>query len=174
MVTKRKSAGRKPVIPKLSKDECFALAREYEEQHKTEGLAKKRKTEISKALVYNIFERMKLKTLTARGSSTRITVVQNERVEYDENGLYRALRPVQRRMAFDTHVNLNGLSPETRKALIAAVPRDELKAVTTHSLNVENLSSTVQAGKIDAKLVAEHSEVVKDSPYVRISQGGGE
>lgn len=172
MVSKRKPAGRKPVIPKLTKSECFALAREYEEAHKAEGTAKKRKTEISRSLVYNIFERMKVKSLTARDSSTRITVVQNEHVEYDQPGLWRALKPSQRRLAFDTNVNLNALSPETRKALIAAVPRDELKAVTTHSLNVDNLSMAVQKGKIEGSIVAEHSEVVKDSPYVRISHGG--
>lgn len=160
---------------RLKEAELFALADEYEKAHAAEGTAKKDKRSITKTLVEQIQGLRKLGALESNkfGKFTKITVVQAEHVEYDGDAIWKALKPIQRREAFDSLVNLNALPAATRKAIMATIPTDELRAVTTHVLNVERMSQAVQADKIDAKVIAPHSEIVKSAPYISISHGKG-
>jgi hypothetical protein len=166
---------KKTKTPRLPEAELFALADEYEKHHAREGRAKKEKKGITKTLVEQIQSLRKLGSLESDkfGRFTRITVVQAEHVEYDEDRLWKTFTPAQRRESFDSLVNLNALPLATRKAIIEMVPRDELKAVSSRRLNVERMSQAVQAGKIDAKVIAPFSEIVKNEPYISISHGKG-
>lgn len=166
----------KPKIPKLSLPEIYALADEYEVAQEREASAKRDKSDAQRTLVENVWRRMKQKTIesAAFGQFTRITVVANTRVNYDEGGLWKALKPSQRRKAFDANINLNALSGEARKRVLGVLSKDELADVTTYTLNTDRLSAAVQEGKIQAKTVADHSSIVESEPYVRISHGSGE
>lgn len=173
---KKAATGRETAKPKrLSTAEIFAWARQYEDAAKAVGAAGKLKTEAQRRLTDDLLRR-KTRSLESdkHGPFTRVTLVQNESVEYDESGLYGALRPAQKRLAYDRFVNLNALSADARKRVIQVLTKDELAAVTTYSLNVEKLSAAVQAKQISAKLVAKFARMVKAAPYIRISHGKGE
>lgn len=159
----------------LSDAEVFALANSYEHASKAEGEAKKTKAEAAKLIIAELFTRRKVTSVESNnfGPFTRITVSQASHMEYDEDGLWKAMSPSQRREAFDTFVNLNALPSETRKRVIAQLSPTERKAVTTHRLNVERLSLAVQAKKVAAKLVAKFAEEKKNAPYITISHGSG-
>lgn len=173
-MTKKKKKTEKPA--RLSEAEIFAAAKEYEEATEAESRYKQAKESAKKLILTQLHSIRKVKSVESGeyGEFTRITVVEGSHVEYDGPGLYKDCTVAQRRLAFDRNINFNALPAETRKALLAAVPKDELKAVTTNVLNVERLSQAVQAGKIPGRLVAKHSEVVKSAPYIRISHGAGE
>lgn len=160
---------------KLTMAEVFKTAKEYEEAAKQEGAAKRAKTAAQKTLVHEILERRKLQVMESDkfGGHTRITVVQNETPQYDAEGLYGALNASQRRLAFDRNINLNALDAAARKRVLEVLTKDELAAVTSYSLNIENLSVAVQSKKISSKVVAKFVEFVKSAPYVRISHGSG-
>lgn len=161
---------------RIPESEIFAAAHNYETAAQEEAAAKVEKERTKKVLLTQLHEIRKVRAVESDkyGGFTRITVVQNEGIEYDADGMYRDLTPVQRRLAFDRNINFNALPAETRKKILEVVPKDELKAVTTRSLNVERLSQAVQDNKIDGKVVAKHSEIVKSAPYIRISHGTGE
>lgn len=166
---------KKTKAQRISEAEIFAAAHNYEESAKQEAAAKAEKERTKKVIITQLHDLRKIRALESDkyGGFTRITVVQNEGIQYDPDGLYRDLSPVQRRLAFDRDINFNALSAETRKKILEVVPKDELKAVTTRRLNVEKLSQAVQDNKIPAKIVAEHSEITKAAPYIRISHGTG-
>lgn len=163
---------RPPAKPKRrSLAEIFALAAQYELAQKSEIQAKKDKAAAQKGVIEGVMEQRKLRNLSSDkyGRPTNITIVQAEHTVYDDEGLYSALKPSQRRECFDRNVNLNELSAEARRKVLEVLTKDELDAVTTYSLNVERLSLAVQAKKISVKLVAKFSEIKKNAPYISIT-----
>lgn len=171
--SKTKAPAKAPA--KLTMAEVFKTAKEYEAAAAQESTAKVAKTKAQKTLVREILERRKLQVMESDkfGGHTRITVVQSEVPQYDAEGLYAALNAAQRRLAFDRNINLNALDPAARKRVVEVLSKEELAAVTSYSLNLENLSVAVQARKISSKVVAKFVEFVKTAPYVRISHGSG-
>jgi hypothetical protein len=160
----------KEALKKLSDAELFVLAADYESGKKIENEGKKKASKAQKLITDELIRR---KTKALENEGTKITLVQNESVVYDGDGLWDDLTPKQRRLAFDEDVNLNGLSVETRKKIREIIPKEELAAVTTRRLNVDNLSVAVQEDKIDAKTVAKRASIVKSAPYIRVSHGSG-
>lgn len=160
---------------RLSDAEIYALAAEYEEAHKEEGSAKKKKGNASKQIIAELQHR-KSSAIESNeyGGFTRVTLVAPERVEYNSDGIWSDLTPAQRREAFDTFVNLNQLPTETRKKVVAMLTKEERRAVTTHILNTDRMSQAVQNGKIDATEIEPHSTIVPIAPSIRVSHGSGD
>jgi hypothetical protein len=157
---------------KLTIGEVFKTAQNYEDAQKAEAAAAKIKKGAQNALTSDLLRR-KVRSMESDkfGPFTRVTVIQNETPQYDDEGLYNELTVPQRRLCFDRFVNLNDLDADARKRVIAALTKEELAKVTTYSLNIEKLSEAVQARKIKAKLVARFTTFVKSAPYIRISHG---
>lgn len=170
MTTKTKNEKTTAKPKRLSLAEIFRTAKLYEESQKAEIAAKKAKTSAQKAITDEM-ERRKVKSLSSKEEPLHVTFVQNETARYDEDGLWNALTPAQRRLCFDRNINLNELSADARKRVLAVLTKEELAAVTTHSLDVEKLSLAVQERKIRTKLVAKFTEFVKSAPYIRVSHG---
>lgn len=169
MADKSKS---KKKVKKLSDKEIIELAIEHERARGKESRFKKAKEKAKEALTAE-FIRRGTKGLTS-ASGTVVTFVQAEKLVYDGDNLYADLKPKQRRAVYEENIDLNALSAEARKRVIAALSAEERKAVTTYVLNVDKLSDEVQAGRIDAKLIAKHSEIKKNAPYVSVSLGDGD
>jgi hypothetical protein len=174
-VTPKKTKTEKKTKP-LSEGEIFALAEQYEQAHADAATAEATKKKSKDQLIAELHERRKVRAVESAeyGRFTRITVVTPESVEYDGPALYKDCTPAQRREAFDRNVNLNALSPDARKRVLAVLTKEELRAVTTNTLNVDRLSAAVQAQKVPAELVAKHSEIKKKAPYISISHGSGD
>lgn len=171
MADKKKSKEKKAKA--LSDKEVFELAVEHEQALAKEKKFKGRKEKIKNILVAEL-QRRKTKGLTSAATGTTVTFVQAEKLVYDGEGLWSDLKPVQRREVYEERIDLNALSPEARKAVIEALPKEERKNVTSHVLVVDKLSDAVQAGRIDAKVVAKHSEIQRNAPYISVSLGDGD
>lgn len=81
----------------------------------------------------------KSETLSVNGELTKVTVVAQERVKFDEPGLLKALG--------------------TRS----------FNALTRRKLDAGLVKAAVTEGKVDATVIAQHSTIVTSAPYVRIS-----
>lgn len=169
----------KPKIKRIPEAEIYVAAQKLEEGKKEAATAEKAWRGEQDTLVEQILTLRKTKslTLTEFGPLTRITIVQNERMEYDEEAIFKELTPAQRREAFDFSLDISQLSVKDRKALndamIKLLTPAQRKAARKHRLNVDKLSAAVQSGAIDQKVIAEHAEVKKGSAYVTISHGSG-
>lgn len=168
----------KKVEPKAKKHtlrECVALAREYLEGDKLakEGAARKAKAQ---AIIAAEWERRGHDTLTAEG--LKITRVQNSSIVYDGDALWADLTARQRPLAYKRTFNLSALPAERRTALMHAIRETmtpaEISMCTDNVLDVGLLSEAVQAGKIDAKIVARHAEEKFSAPYIRVSVAGSD
>lgn len=168
----KRTAKKEAAAKRLNDAKLFALADKYEESHREEGTAKKSKAESAKAIIGELLTRG-VSAIESKefGGFTRITVVQPEKVEYDRDAIWQALTVKQRREAFDAFVNLNALPAAARKRVMEVLTKEERTAVTTHELNTERLAQAVQDNKIEAKVVADNSRVVKIAPSIRISHG---
>lgn len=88
-----------------------------------------------------------LKELTRRGTKSvdtagiKITLVRNENVVYDYDGLGRD------------------------------IPKPMLRRIQKTEVDKSKLAELITSGRIDSALVARHSEVVLSSPYIRTSKG---
>lgn len=159
-------------MPRLSDDAIFNLAVAYERQAELEGRARKEKQGISKRICEEL-EGRGSKSLTAEDGTT-VTRVQAENVIIDEKALYADLRPAQRRKVYRPSLNVSALPTEDQKALLAFLRERGLRNKITWNLDTSALSSEVQAGKIDGEVVAEHTTIVKNAAFVRVSRGTGE
>lgn len=177
MTTRSKNGKKVPAAkPKrLTIAEIFRTAKKYEDNQKIEAAAAKEKKAAQNALVEEIGRR-KVSSLESDkfGGFTRITRVQNSHMEYDADTLWEDLTPAQRRLVFSRHVDLNALSSDARKRVVAALSAEELESVTTYSLDVDKLAQAVQDRKVKAKTVAAHAREVLSAAYIRISHGSGE
>lgn len=172
-MTKSKKSEKKKV-KKLAEAALFALAQEREEAAKQAAAFLSEKTEVDQQLIEQLQIR-KVRSMESDqfGGFTRITLVQPEPVEYDQDGIKKALKPAQRRLVFDTNVNLNALPEEIRKAVIETIPKDALKAVSTDVLNMDKLAKAVKDEKVDAQVVSDNSWIKEIAPSIRISHGSG-
>lgn len=170
-----KSKKSEPKVKKHSLRECVALAREYLEGDKLakEGSARKAKAQ---AIIAAEWERRGHDTLTADG--LKITRVQNSSMVYDSEGLWSDLTARQRPLAYRRTFNLSALPAERRAVLMEAIREAmtpaEIRMCTDNVLDVEMLSEAVQAGRIDAKVVAAHAEEKFSAPYIRVSVAGSD
>lgn len=170
---RKKKAKRQPEV------DIFVAARNYELASKAVAVANKTKKEAQDLMVEQIQGVRKLGSMESAeyGPFTRITVVQNESMDYDEDGLYGDLTAAQRREAYDYSIDLSRLTADERKALNAAMIElltpAQRKACKVRALNIDRLSQAVQDDKIDPKVIAKHSKLVKSAAYVRISHGSG-
>lgn len=166
----------KKTTPKrLTTADLFRTVYRYADAQKAEASARKLKSE-AQADITTELERRKIKSLSSEkfGPFVRVTFVQNEHMEYDEDGLWSELNATQRRAVFDRYVNLNELSAAARKKVIDVLTKEELDSVTSWSLDVDKLSEQVQARKIRSRLVAKFASLVKSAPYIRVSWTEGE
>lgn len=160
---------------RLNEAEIFALADRYEDAHAAIAEATTSKKKAAEQILTELHKNRKVRALESSeyGRFTRITVVVGSSVEYDGPALYKELTPAQRREAYDRNVNLNALPADARKRVIDALTKEELRSVTTNTLNVDKLSEAVQKQKIPAEIVAKHSTVKEKAPYLSISHGSG-
>ena len=165
-------ATKKRPAKRLKDAEIFTLAAEYERQAEIEGRAKKTKQGVQKSLCEEL-EARKTSSLTA-DDGTKVTRVQTENVIVHGDTLYGDLSPAQRRMAYDRHLPFAELPADAQKAVAALLKEmGHTKAIKV-ALNTTKLSEAVQNGKIDADVVAEHTDITKNAPYIRISHGTGD
>lgn len=157
-------------VKRISDKEIFKQVEIYVEGKAKENTGKAEAKRAQDAITTELGIR-KTKSLTASNGTT-VTRVQSEGVEYDSEGLYADLTPKQRREVYEDNINLNALPRAKRKAIIEALTKEERKEVTTHVLDVDNLSAAVQKGDIPAKTVAKHSKIKVGSPYIRVSRQG--
>jgi hypothetical protein len=169
-----KKSEKKKAAKKLAEAALFALAQEREEAAKQAAAFLAEKTEADQQLIEQLQIR-KVRSMESDkfGGFTRITLVQPEPLEYDSDGIWKALKAPQRRLAFDENVNLNALPDDIRKAVIETIPKDALKAVTSHHLNLDKLAIAVKDEKIDAQIVSDHSSIKEIAASIRISHGSG-
>ncbi len=155
--------------PRRGKFADRELIQKHRERKKIEAQIDtlQKKVDAIKGEIIEEFEARGTKAIEHDGE--RLTYVQTTRVNYDEEGLRQDLSKAQQRAVFVEAIDLNGLPDNTRKKLIAAVPRSQRAAVTTISLDRDALSQAVQAGEIDPEVVDAHSEVVFNKPYYRSS-----
>lgn len=175
MSPKKDGKAKKKKAKALKPAELFALARAHEEAKKEAAAAASKKKDADTAIIAEILDRQKVRSVESAefGEFTRITVTQGSHMEYDDDGIFHDLSVTERRHCFDRNINFNALPEKTRKALLKAIPKDELAAVTSVTLNVERMSQAVQDGKVDAKTIAKHATDVKHAPYVTVSHGSG-
>lgn len=156
---------------KLSDRDIFQKARIYVARKAEEAAAKKEATEAQQAIVAELVARG-VKSMQDT-DALKVTLVQSESVVYNSDGIWSALKPKQRRKCFRENINLNALAPDARKRVYEALTREERKAVTSYTLNVDALAVEVQKGNISAAVVSEHSDIKYGSPYIRVSKGSG-
>lgn len=169
MAKAKKDEKKVPAPKKLSDKELFELAEDYLGAHKKVRKFEALKKKISTALTSEL-SRRKTKQLQSANGVT-VTFVQGSSVVYDPDGLWEDLKPKQRREVFEENIDLNRLPSEKRQEIRKLLSKEEREEVTTFTLSVDRLSTAVQDNVIDAKLVAKHSHIEKQNPYVRISAG---
>ena len=163
---------KKAAAKRLKDAEIFTLAAEYERQAEIEGRAKKAKQGVQKSLCEEL-EARKTTSLTA-DDGTKVTRVQTENVIVDGDALYGSLTPRQRKLAYDRTLDFGSVPVEVQKALAQLLKDLGYSKAIGHRLNLSALSEAVQSGKIDADVVAEHTDITKNAPYIRISHGTGD
>lgn len=119
-------------------------------------------------------QRRKVKSLTASGSLTKVTLVAPETVVYDDDAIWAELTPAKRRLVFDRQINLSALPKDVQVELLKSLTASQRKKVVSHRLNVDRLAEAVQDGKVPVELVSEHSEIKASSPYISVSHGSAE
>lgn len=113
------------------------LAQEYRELKERAARLTKSAEKRSKKIVDEM-ERRGTKSIDHTG--TRVTVVQNESLKYDEEGLLLALPPRVR------------------------------KKVTTAALDRSKLAQAQQEGLVPDEILEEHSSVVYSKAYIRVTE----
>ena len=157
---------------RLSDDQIFNLAAAYERQAEIEGRAKKEKKTISDSIASELGDRG-VKSLTASDGTT-VTRVQAENVVIDDKGLWADLKPRQRRKAFRASLTISELPAADQKALMELLRERGLTKNVRWTLDASMLNNAVQNDEIDAEIVSNHSEIVKNAPYIKVSHGTGE
>ncbi len=169
-----KNKNKEAKTKRISEAELFGIAEAREDFAKRSAAALVEKKDCDQQLIEQLLLRgVRSMESDKFGDFTRITVSQPESVQYDSDGLWDGLKAPQRRQAFHETLDINALSDETRKAVIAAIPKDELKSLLRHSLNMDGLAKAVQENKIDKEIVAINSSIVQGTPSIRISHGSG-
>lgn len=167
----------KKKLKKLSTEELFTLAEEYLEGDQTVKTGNKKKNDAKVAVIEEL-QRRKVKVMESSSHGLRVTLTQVEHMVIDADALYTDLKPAQRPKAYDRSIDLSVLSPERRQELIAIMhsklTQAELRACTVNSLNEERLSQAVQDDKIPAALVAAHTEIKPNAPFIRVTRSGKE
>lgn len=151
---------------KLTDRELIQLAQKAEAAKAKVAAAKKAEEDLKRQVIEEMQTRG---TRAIEHGGVRVTLVQAERVHYDEPSLFGLLSHSQRRAVFVEALDLNALPDATRKKLIAAVPKSQRADATTRSLDVQALSQAVQTGIIDPEVASSVSEVVPSAPYFRLS-----
>lgn len=154
---------------KLSDKEVFELAEEYLGAHRKQRKFEALKKKISTALTTELARRKTKQLQSANGVT--VTFVQGSSVVYDPDGLWEDLKPKQRREVYEENIDLNRLTSEKRKEIRNLLTKEEREEVTTFTLSVDRLSTAVQNNVIDAKVVAKHSHIEKQNPYVKVTAG---
>lgn len=160
----------------LTDKQLFSLAHEHEDakanESKWKGLKDRAKTRILTEMA-----RRDAKTITQDSTGLRITRTQAETVIYDQEGirLDTKIKAAIRRRIFRRSWNFAMLTKErqaeVQAAIIAMLTPAERRACTVWTLDVDAMSREVQAGDLDPKLIAPHSEIKKSAAYVTISLG---
>ena len=167
------TAAEKAEAERLSDEEVFKLADEYQAADQKVKRFSQVKSGISKRLTEELARR-KTKKLTSK-SGRQVTFVQKETIEYDEEGIWKDLTPRQRPKVFVRYLALEELSPEERKTFmddfVKSLPRSTQQRVMKHKLDEAKLLKAIEDEVVTAEWVAEHSETVKSKPYVVISGG---
>lgn len=151
----------------LTDDEVFSLAATYENVVERAGALIQEKKTISESICSELERRGSASLVSDDGLV--VTRAQAENVVIDEKALYGDLRPAMRRKVYRPSVQIASLPDEDQKALLMFLKDRGLMKKVNWFLDANALSSAVQAGKIDGELVAAHTEVVKNAPYVRVS-----
>lgn len=156
----------------LSDEQIFDLAAAYERQSQIEGRAKKEKKKVGDQICEEL-EVRGVKSLTASDGTT-VTRTQAESVQFDEKGLWASLRFAVRRKVFRASLPFSKLSEPDQRDLHAWLKERGLTKHLVWSLDTSALTAEVQNGRISSELLAEHSKIVKNAPFPRISHGTGE
>lgn len=161
----------------LEDEEVFELAFQYERAKTEAAEAEKVKKEAQKAITDELIDRG-TRAIEGAGVTgfTRVTVVQRETLSYDDDAMWSAATPREKRAIFDELLNLNDLPFEVRKKVVAVLKehKDERKAATTRRLNTQKLSTAVQEEVVSADWVAEFARINQSAPYIVVSHGDGE
>lgn len=158
--------------PRLKTSEIFTLAAEYERQAEIEGRAKKTKKELGDNIAGELLAR-KTKSLT-HSDGTTVTRVQSTNIVINDATLYGDLTPAQRRKVYRRSLDISALPAAAQKAIVEALREHKASKAVKHTLDHTALAAEVQAGNIEPEIVAAHSNIVENAPYVRISHGTGE
>jgi len=140
MPAKSKSKKKKGV-KRLPERVLFELGREFEDFRKKAARWEAKKKEVQATLVEQLKAR-KVTTIQGGDDEIRITVVENEYVNYDPEQLKDALTAAQ------------------------------WKRIRKEDVDKDKLAAEVAAGNIDPKVVAQCAFVTTSSPYIRIGWGG--
>lgn len=95
-----------------------------------------------------------------------ITMAQGSTVEYDDKAIISELSVAQKRLCCREELDLNALTPDERKAVIAALAPGTRKRITRVILDRDKLSQAVQGNKVPLALVSRHSQVKQRAAYI--------
>jgi hypothetical protein len=157
---------------RLKDSEIFVLVAEYERQAEIEGRAKKTK----KGIQDSICEELQIRGTTSltADDGTKVTRVQTENINIDGDALYGDLKPAQRRLAYRRSLVLSELPAEVQRALMDVLKTNGVASAVNVALDTSGLAAAVQEGKIDAEIVAKHTTITMNAPYIRPSHGTGD
>lgn len=157
---------------KLTESEIFDLAKEVKAEKATEAAAKGRWKDLQDNKIIPALDALKVTSIGRPG--IQVTRVQAESVTYDPAGLRREKKISSRirRRIFRRSLVLSDLAPEVELAVVNLLKENGVKStVVQWALDVDALSSEVQAGNIDPDAVKPHATVNKNAPYLTISLG---
>lgn len=160
---------------KVSLRQCVVLAKEYLEGD-TIIKTGKAKQDKAKATITEEFADRGIDSYI--GGGLKITRVQTSSMQYDSDGIWDDLTAQQRKLCYVPTYNFAALDADRQRELMALIRKElstsELALVRSFRMDVSALAQAVEAGKIDAKVVAAHAEEKKNAPFIRVTPAGAE
>lgn len=123
--------------------------------------------ELKQTIIVAMMNGLKTRVIEADGWSVRVS--QAEVLEYDDDAILSELSLKQRRLVTQEMIDLNELTPAVRKKIVDALTPAQRRAVTKVALDYEKLSQAVQTGEVDRRMVAKHTEIRQNAPYISAS-----
>lgn len=164
---------------KVGSSQFWALCRQVREGRleatRLDGDIKDAQTVVAEAMLSPSGKKLG-KSLENDDAGLKVTVTQKETEVWDPDGVWGALTPRERPLAFDREYDFSALTPERRaelhKAMIASLSPAEKRMCVRNRLNVSRMSQAVQADKIDAEKIAPFMEVKYANPYITVTPHG--